>query len=467
MEIYKEQGLGEKMFKIETKSYLVEFDWIKIDHQWMEKQLAITKKGLTNLFKDQPIFQDAEIKLDGFNNGFQLIIKINQVQIGIQALQASALVNQDLITMIIVLIKGLKIASGDQQIQQIYYDLDQNYFTYPPGLVDFQFRQPLFKFTKTQLLKICNYYHSLNQLIYWWSSTDFIQNQNLKTNFNQIIAKTLNCQPADIELKQIKRFSCNDQDQFQITCEVLQKLEQKQVWTELKISKAQLLTITSENLNEIHYYLKHWNWNAIDNFKLVDFPTDSGKLLNLISDQKADFVPFYQQLMKKSGYSNWFISANWATREANNEPWGWLIKHLKSCQQALFYSTFTNLGLDGIDQTKATKLTNWIKVLNDLDQSAQDLEQIVYEQSDHKMWILTKQNNLGTIEWYLDPNWDWNKINWKEQFKKLFELQKSVSQNLVGKKMIIKEDQDLINVVGTNGEVINYQLKQAVAKFKG
>lgn len=161
--------------------------------------------------------------------------------------------------MIITLIKGLKIATDDQQIQHIYYDLDQNYFIYPPGLVDFRFEQPLFKYPKTQLLKICNYYHCLNALIYWWSSTDFMQNQILKTNFNQIIAKTLNCQPTDIELKQIKRFSCNDKDQFQITCEVLQKLEQKQVWTKLKLSKAQLLKITSENLNEIHYYLKHWN----------------------------------------------------------------------------------------------------------------------------------------------------------------------------------------------------------------
>lgn len=452
------------MFKIETKSYLVEFDWIKIDHQWMEKQLAITKKGLVSLFKNQPMFQQAKIKLEGFNNGFQLIIKTNQVQVGIQSLQASALVNQDLITMIITLIKGLKIATDDQQIQHIYYDLDQNYFTYPPGLVDFNFKQPLFKYPKTQLLKICNYYHCLNTLIYWWSSTDFMQNQILKTNFNQIIAKTLNCQPTDIELKQIKRFSCNDKDQFQITCEVLQKLEQKQVWTELKVSKAQLLTITSENLNEIHYYLKHWNWDAIDDFKLVDFPTDSGKLLNLISAGKADFVPFYQQLMKKSGYNDWFISANWATRDPNNEPWGWLIKNLKSCQRVLFYSTFTNLGLDGIDQTKATKLTNWIKVLNDLDQSGQDLEQIVYEQTNHKIWILTKQANLATIEWYLDQNWDWNNLNWKEQFKSIFKLQKSISQNLVGKKMIIQDN--LINVVGLNGELINYQLKQAVTKFK-
>lgn len=49
------------MFKIETKSYLVEFDWIKIDHQWMEKQLAITKKGLVSLFKNQPMFQQAKL----------------------------------------------------------------------------------------------------------------------------------------------------------------------------------------------------------------------------------------------------------------------------------------------------------------------------------------------------------------------------------------------------------------------
>ena len=133
----------------------------------------------------------------------------------------------------------------------------------------------------------------------------------------------------------------------------------------------------------------------------------------------------------------------------NRGQFGWLIKGLKTCQQALFYSTFTNLGLDGIDQTKATKLTNWIKVLNDLDQGSQDLEQIIYEQTNHKMWILTKQSNLAIIEWYLDPNWDWNKINWKEQFKTIFKLQKSISQNLMSKKMIIKDN--LINVLGLNG----------------
>ena len=95
------------------------------------------------------------------------------------------------------------------------------------------------------------------------------------------------------------------------------------------------------------------------------------------------------------------------------------------------------------------------KVLNDLDQGGQDLEQIIYEQTNHKMWILTKQSNLAIIEWYLDPNWDWNKINWKEQFKTIFKLQKSISQNLMLKKMIIKDN--LINVLGLNGNqlVIN------------
>lgn len=42
------------------------------------------------------------------------------------------------------------------------------------------------------MLKIIDYYQSLNELLYWWSSKDFYENKLAKDNFYQLISQVLN-----------------------------------------------------------------------------------------------------------------------------------------------------------------------------------------------------------------------------------------------------------------------------------
>lgn len=448
------------MLQIKTKCYIDKDDFLFASHrQWVKQQLKIIKDNLLDLFKaDEDFFEFATINLDGFTNDFSLLFQFkNNLRLAFNFAKPELLLmsKQDLVPAIKAIYKGFLIPSHLHHHKQIliHYDLNDNYFSSTPNLTYFSLKQPIFKYSFSQMLKIINYYQSLNELIYWWSSKDFYENKSMKDNFNQLISQVLNCNPDNnIELLKIESFNCNSQDEFELVCQIKYLKNKQQV--KLKLTRAQLLTITDEDLNEVHYYLKHWNWNAIDDFKLVDFPTDSGKLLNLILQNNPPFVNFYHNLMTQIAHKDWIISANWNQFHNDYKPWGWAIIDLKPIKRALYYTNYEQLGLNpNLDNDACyQQLTTWIKILKQCQSDHHPIKEIVYDQLNNRIWILTTKTNLPTIEWVLDHKINWNQFDWKQQLQTIFNLHSSVVEDVKGSKLIIngqsisyKNDQNQIN----------------------